>query len=111
MVHGSYQQARQRLAEFGQRAMLHYTTSKAAASAIPQEALDMVLIDAAGEYLEVSQDLKWWQARVKPGGILAGHGFVPDSGGGLRAVCDWRFSNEIHLGMAGTFWWYVEPEE
>ena len=71
----------------------------------------MVMLSAAGSKAEVLQELRWWEQRVKPGGILAGRDFGPASAEGVQAVCSWRHFNDLHLGIGGTFWWYVEPEE
>lgn len=110
-LHRSYLQARERLGEFSNRAVLQLASSADAARAIPLHSLDMVFLNAEGRGEHVALDLQWWEARIKPGGVLAGRGFGPGFPESVRAICDRRFSNEIHLGIGGTFWWYVEPDE
>lgn len=109
--HDLYQRAQDQIKEHGDRAAIHYTSSNTAAAAIPLHALDIAIVDASGSSERIMQDFQWWQARVKPGGILGGYNFDPGSPGGIQAVCNRRFSNDIHLGVGGTFWWYVEPED
>mmetsp|Transcript_143159 Transcript_143159/g.398961 ORF Transcript_143159/g.398961 Transcript_143159/m.398961 type:complete len:397 (-) Transcript_143159:84-1274(-) len=102
-----------RLQPFGARAALRRAPSSlAAATALPRRAFDIALLAAGGGSAgRVAQDLEWWEARVKPGGVLGGHGLDAGEPGGVHAVCSRRFGGDIHLGMGGTFWWYVEPEE
>lgn len=107
---GALQRLGGRLQTYGPRAVLRESSSIAAAAAFPHRTLDIALVDAGGDPARVAQDLEWWEARVKPGGILGGRGLEPGAGG-VGAVCSRRFGNDIHLGVGGTFWWYVEPEE
>jgi beta-1,4-mannosyl-glycoprotein beta-1,4-N-acetylglucosaminyltransferase len=49
--------------------------------------LDMVFIDALHDYKSVKADLIHWYAKVKPGGIIAGHDFVyPDVNKAVQEV-------------------------
>lgn len=102
---------RDKVTKYGNRAALHYSSSVVAASVIPHRALDIVFVRADTGFERVAQDLEWWEARVKPGGIIGGRNFGPDWPHGVRAICDRRFGNDIHVGFGGNFWWYVEPEE
>jgi predicted O-methyltransferase YrrM len=47
-------------------------TSLEAAELYTDESLDLVLIDASHEYLDVKADIQAWLPKVKQGGILAG---------------------------------------
>ncbi|CAK0849271.1 unnamed protein product [Prorocentrum cordatum] len=100
-----------RLTKFGARAALHRVSSGAAAAASPPRALDVVVLAAGDNFESTAEDLELWEARVKPGGILAGVNFGPRALGGVRAVCERRHSYDIHLSPGGGFWWYVEPDE
>lgn len=44
----------------------------------PEASLDFVYIDANHAYEYVKEDIEAWWPKVRPGGILAGHDFVPD---------------------------------
>jgi len=103
-----------RLGPFGQRAVVRQASSGDVAAALPPRALDIAVLDAQGSdggAPRVARDIELWEARVKPGGVLAGHGLGGGARDGLEAVCDRRLGNDIHLGLGDTFWWYVEPEE
>lgn len=109
--YAAYMRLKDDLKEFAGRVVVHYTTSLALASAIPPRALDMAFLDVGSSSGNIEQELERWEARVKPGGILAGRGFGPAWPEAVRAVCARRFSNDIHLGAGGGFWWFVEPDE
>lgn len=103
--------ARTRLAEFGDRASLYHSSSAAVASAFPRDAIDIVVLRLEGEAEDVIRNIKMWEKRIKPAGLLAGHGFRPEAPGVVKAVCSHRFGTDFHLGIGGGFWWFVEPEE
>lgn len=69
---------RARLAQFGERAVFHRTYSTIAAGQIADASLDFVYIDARHDYNGVLEDLLAWWPKLKVGGVLAGHDFVPD---------------------------------
>jgi hypothetical protein len=71
-----YQQTRERLGKHGSRSTIWRLTSVEAAPKIPDHELDFVYIDARHDYDSVLEDLEAWCAKVKPGGILAGHDYV-----------------------------------
>jgi hypothetical protein len=50
--------------------------------------LDAVFLDAGHDYEGVSRDIDAWRAKVRPGGILAGHDFCPKYPGVARAVTE-----------------------
>lgn len=103
--------ARAQLSEFGDRAALYHATSSTIANAFPRDAIDIVVLRLEGEADEVTRDIKMWEQRIKPAGLLAGHGFQPDHPGVVKAICGHRFGTDFHLGVGGAFWWFVEPEE
>eukprot|EP00928_Gymnodinium_smaydae_P022057 TRINITY_DN18648_c0_g1_i1.p1 TRINITY_DN18648_c0_g1~~TRINITY_DN18648_c0_g1_i1.p1 ORF type:complete len:434 (-),score=103.48 TRINITY_DN18648_c0_g1_i1:65-1366(-) len=115
----TYWQELDRLKRFAERAVLRYASSAAAAASIPLRSLDVVLLALPADADEQKQEalalayLELWERRVKPGGLLVGHGFAAGARqrGGVQAVCGRRFGTDIHLSADGGFWWFVEPEE
>jgi hypothetical protein len=71
-----YEQARERLARHGPRSSIWRMTSVEAAAQVPDHSFDFVYIDARHDYESVKEDLEAWCAKVRPGGILAGHDYV-----------------------------------
>jgi hypothetical protein len=51
------------------------TSAHAAAEDVPKWSLDFVYIDGDHSFNEVMQDIIVWSARVRPGGIVAGHDY------------------------------------
>jgi hypothetical protein len=71
-----YEQTRERLARHGSRSSIWRMTSVEAAANVPDHSFDFVYIDARHDYESVKEDLQAWCAKVRPGGILAGHDYV-----------------------------------
>lgn len=71
----AYQDARARLAPYGCR--IWRKTSAEAAAAMPDRSLDFVYVDANHLKPFVLEDLALWMPKVKVGGILAGHDYIP----------------------------------
>jgi hypothetical protein len=71
-----YQMTRERLEPHGSRSSIWRMTSVEAAPKVPERSLDFVYIDARHDYDSVTEDLEAWCAKVRPGGILAGHDYV-----------------------------------
>jgi hypothetical protein len=71
-----YDQCRERLARFGERAVLLKETSERAAAGIPDDSLCFAYIDANHERKFVEQDIQIWWRKIRPGGVLCGHDFV-----------------------------------
>lgn len=67
------QEAEERLKPYNVH-ILHMTSS-AAAKQIPDGSLDFVYIDGNHEFVYVCQDLHYWNKKVRPGGIVAGHDY------------------------------------
>lgn len=51
--------------------------SPAAAGRFEDGSLDMVYIDACHQYEAARDDMLAWKGKVKPGGYLAGHDYIP----------------------------------
>jgi hypothetical protein len=71
-----YQATRERLSRHGSRSTIWRTTSVEAATKVEDQSFDFVYIDARHDYDSVKEDLEAWCAKVRPGGILAGHDYV-----------------------------------
>lgn len=71
-----YEQTRERLARHGSRSSIWRMTSVEASTKVPDHSFDFVYIDARHDYASVKEDLYAWCAKVRPGGILAGHDYV-----------------------------------
>jgi hypothetical protein len=71
-----YERTRSRLAAFGARSEIWRATSAEAATRVGDGDLDFVYIDARHDYDSVLEDLELWFAKVRPGGIVAGHDYL-----------------------------------
>ena len=92
-------------------------TGEEAAPRIPRGCLDFVYLDARHDYQSVYEDLTSWFARLRPGGLFAGHDYIDgvfvQGKFGLRYAVDDFFP--VHqLRVRNTFAdvptrrWYVE---
>lgn len=73
-----YLETIRRLLPFQRRSVIWRLTSKEAAEILPDDSLDFCYIDADHSYRGVSQDIRLWYPKLKKGGVLAGHDYVPD---------------------------------
>lgn len=80
-------------ARFGDRAQMYRMTSAAAAPKFEDASLDFVFIDAGHGYDDVKEDLDLWVRKVKPGGVIIGHDYAPNTFPGVVKAVDERFSN------------------
>jgi Methyltransferase domain len=71
-----HEETRERLSRHGSRSTIWRLTSVEAAERAPDHSFDFVYIDARHDYESVKEDLNAWCAKVRPGGILAGHDYV-----------------------------------
>jgi methyltransferase family protein len=71
-----YEEACDRLSRHGSRSSIWRMTSVEAAARAEDHSFDFVYIDARHDYESVKEDLEAWCAKVRPGGILAGHDYV-----------------------------------
>ena len=63
---------------FPGRATVLREYSVAAAASFADATFDFVYVDARHDYAGVLEDLKAWWPKLRAGGLLAGHDFVPD---------------------------------
>jgi hypothetical protein len=104
------QEARAKLAPFGQRSKMLKTTSVVAAQQIPDGLLDFVFIDALHTYEAVKEDMASWYPKVRAGGLFAGHDW---SWQGVRQAVT-EFSQERSLSgfntpLASDIWMFFKP--
>jgi hypothetical protein len=116
-----YEQARRRLAPFGDRSVIWRTTSAEAAERVTPGSLDFVYLDARHDYESVKSDLEFWYDKIRPGGFLGGHDYLdgqrPQGVFGVKSAVD-DFFGERGLEVKETYadrpWssWFVEiPRE
>lgn len=53
---------------------------------VKDNSLDMIYVDGAHDYANVSRDLKQWIPKVKKGGVIAGHDYRRKFEGVIKAV-------------------------
>ncbi|MCF7763110.1 MAG: tetratricopeptide repeat protein [Verrucomicrobia bacterium] len=73
-----YRLTLKRLMPFGNRSVVWRLTSIEGTELIPDQSLDFCYLDGDHSLEGVREDLKHWMPKVKPGGILAGHDYIPD---------------------------------
>jgi hypothetical protein len=100
-----YQETRERLASYGSRSSIWRLTSVEAAEKVPDHSFDFVYIDARHDYDSVMEDLHAWCAKVRPGGVLAGHDYVdgdlPEGEFYVKSAVD-EFFGERGIPVHGT---------
>jgi tetratricopeptide (TPR) repeat protein len=96
-----------KLMRFGPRSVIWRLTSKQASALLPDESLDFCYLDADHKYEAIAEDIKFWFPKVKQGGILAGHDYIPDGNysvglfGVQRAVHELVKSKDLDLFISG----------
>ena len=82
-------------------------TSVNASKQIPDDSVDFVFIDAAHDYDNVRDDILAWQPKVKKGGVMAGHDYIPTYPGVMRAV-DEIFHGQVFKSYVHEGCWFIE---
>jgi len=83
-------------------------TSVEAAPFLPND-LDFVYLDAAHDYESVTQDIKTWYPKIRPGGLIWGDDYFYDTV--EKAVVEFKKQNphlNVIIGPTGTQWWAVK---
>lgn len=73
----AYSQAMENIKGFEDRAFMFRMKGSDASKFIMDESLDFVYIDANHTYEAVQEDLDLWYRKVKPGGLVMGHDYLP----------------------------------
>jgi hypothetical protein len=100
-----YQMTRDRLQRHGSRSTIWRMTSVEAAAKVSDHSFDFVYIDARHDYDSVKEDLEAWCAKVRAGGILAGHDYAdgdfPQGKFGVKSAVD-EFFGARGIPVRGT---------
>lgn len=123
-----YAETQARLAPYAGRCTIVRAFSRDAAAQIPDRSLDFVYIDAAHDFANVAADVALWSAKVRVGGIVAGHDYISSPLPSLmhvpQVIHGWTDAYQIRpwfvLGRKakvagelrddGRSWFYVAPE-
>lgn len=94
---------------YGERSEIICGDSLSAAAKLEAEGLvgklDFVYIDADHRYRAVVQDLEAWAKFVRPGGIFAGHDYLPANGCGvIQAVDEFAARTGWQLMVTAEHW-------
>ncbi|KKL73400.1 hypothetical protein LCGC14_2075280 [marine sediment metagenome] len=83
---------------------------------IPDSSLDWVYIDGDHTYEGCKNDLSVWPAKVRAGGVVAGHDYSPEREAlqGVTAAVDEHIAalGDVALGLTAeskASFWYVKP--
>lgn len=83
-------------------------TSEEASKMFENESVDVVFIDASHKYEDVKKDINFWYPKVKKGGIISGHDYVPGHPesdiGVVKAVNEFFKCKDLEIGPAGRTW-------
>ena len=79
--------------------------STEASNLYADNSLDFVFIDANHSYEFVKDDIKHWYPKVKKGGILAGHDYIPAWPGVIQAVNEFISKNNYSLEINSEGCW------
>ena len=75
----AYSQAMDNIKGFEDRAFMLRMKGKDACSFIYDKYLDFIYIDANHTYEAVKEDIKLWYPKIKSGGLIMGHDYLPDN--------------------------------
>lgn len=97
---------RQNMSKVGDMFTLIEETSVGASEKFDNCSIDFIFIDASHEYEDVRNDLRVWLPKMKDGGIMAGHDYIPTYPGVVRAV-DELWGDRINKKYAYEGCWLV----
>lgn len=87
-------------------------TSIEASREFQNDSLDVVFIDASHTHKDVLDDICHWYPKVKKGGVISGHDFVPghivSEAGVVRAVNEFFLGKNLELGQGGRTWLHIK---
>jgi hypothetical protein len=75
----AYSQSMNNIKGFEDRAFMLRMKGKDACSFIYDKYLDFIYIDANHTYEAVKEDIKLWYPKIKSGGLIMGHDYLPDN--------------------------------
>ena len=74
----AYQESMTNIKGYEDRAFMLRMKGEFASELFPDNSLDFIYIDANHTYQSVKNDLETWYPKVKSGGLLAGHDYLPN---------------------------------
>ena len=105
----AYSDTMNNISGFEDRAFMLRMKSIYAVDLFEDESLDFVYIDANHSYEGVKEDIRIWYPKVKKGGLLLGHDYLPDYlyGEGVKDIPLYLFNDEkpeesTYAGMFGV---------
>jgi hypothetical protein len=105
-------EARERLAKYPPQVTFVKLASVAASSSPSTPAqVDFVYIDGNHNYRAVTEDIRAWWPKIRPGGVLGGHDFyngyarLHDSV--VKAVTEFAVFNRLALQVELPDWWIL----
>lgn len=84
--------------------------SAAMADKFGDRSVDFCFIDAGHDYESVKRDIAAWLPKIRVGGILAGHDYIPDYPGVMRAV-DEAFPGRMAWAVGQLSWLVVVDQK
>lgn len=122
-----YQEAQDRLSEFGDRVNFLRESSMEAVTKFSDNSLDFVYIDGDHSVFGIYEDIKNWTSKVRIGGIVAGHDYKDGPGSGIKdyfgeqlpyrikgVTDDYCRKHGYKLNTVGGLtlsWWFVKNKE
>lgn len=98
-----YEQCKQRLSTYGDRAEMIKGYSPQEADRFQDETIDFIYIDGLHDYESVKKDINAWWTKVRNGGILSGHDFNRIKWPGVvQAVEEFCQEKGIKFYLTGT---------
>jgi hypothetical protein len=90
-----------------ERVRMYQGTSLDAATFF-NDSFDLVFLDAAHDYQNVSDDIEAWWPKVSEGGYLGGHDYRNDLNYGvIDAVNDFAEENGLTVELGGNTTWFI----
>ncbi len=81
-----------------------HMTSAEAAKLVPDSSLDFVYIDGDHTYEGVTDDIRLWLSKVKPGGMIGGHDYANSKHPGVQRAVTERWDREQITTYADNSW-------
>jgi hypothetical protein len=103
-----YNRVLRKLKPYGNKSLLIRKTSDEALADIPDN-LDFVYIDGNHSYEFVKADITNYYPKIKKGGVIGGHDFVPGTFGVYQAVAEFEKTHNLKLQGESADWWFVKP--
>lgn len=98
----AYQQCKDRLTPYGNRAIMLKAYSPDICLIFQDESFDFIYIDALHDYESVKKDINAWYPKLKKGGILAGHDYSTRWEGVMLAVNEFVSEVGLKLNLTGV---------